>query len=161
GGDRQRRRHAPIELHGDTGWYELQPLGTEGQYADGEGYPSPYSRVQIAIPAGFGVKYRLDKRWDVGIEFTWRKTFTDYIDDVSTAYADKTQLSREAAVLSDRSAESGAYPTQIGPGGYPHVRGYGLKGDQRGDSSDDDWYITTGVTLTYILRPNVRGPKFR
>ena len=153
-----------------TGWYELQPLGTEGQYAEnGEGYPKPYSRVQFAIPVGLGVKYRLDKRWDVGFEITWRKTFTDYIDDVSTVYADKADLNPVAAVLSDRSAAAAGSLPQDNPrnipvtdaSGYPHLRGYGLKGDQRGDSSDKDWYITTGVTLTYILRPNVRGPKFR
>jgi len=145
-----------------TGWYELQPLGTEGQYAEnGEGYPDPYSRVQIAIPFGIGVKYRIDRRWDIGFEITWRKTFTDYLDDVSSSYADKGDLSLEAAILSDRSAETGNYPVLEGPNGYPHVRGYGLKGDQRGDVSDKDWYITTGVTLSYILRPAVRGPKFR
>ncbi|MFC6996824.1 DUF6089 family protein [Rufibacter roseus] len=146
-----------------SGWYELQPLGTEGQYAENrEGYPDPYSRVQFVIPFGLGVKYRIDRRWDIGFEVTWRKTFTDYLDDVSTNYANKGDLrSEEAKVLSDRSAETGQYEVVTGPNGFPHVPGYGLKGDQRGDATDKDWYITTGVTLSYILRPVRRGPKFR
>ncbi|AMM51087.1 hypothetical protein TH61_07705 [Rufibacter sp. DG15C] len=144
-----------------TGWYELQPLGTEGQYSDAEGYPEPYSRVQFAIPLGIGARYRIDKRWDIALEIGWRKTFTDYLDDVSGTYANKADLkSNEAIVLSDRSAESGLGPI-VTTGGYPHLRGYGLKGNQRGDITDDDWYITTGVTLSYILRPARRGPKFR
>ena len=151
-----------------TGWYELQPLGTEGQYASGEGYPEPYKKVQFAIPFGLGVKYKLARSWDVAFEVTWRKTFTDYLDDVSTTYADKNDLlamggdnGRRAAVLSDRSAETGRYSTVTDANGLSRVEGYGRKGDQRGDASDDDWYITTGFTLNYILSPIGRGPKFR
>ncbi|AKQ46857.1 hypothetical protein TH63_16430 [Rufibacter radiotolerans] len=151
-----------------TGWYELQPLGTEGQYASGAGYPEPYKKVQFAIPFGLGVKYKLARSWDVAFEVTWRKTFTDYLDDVSTTYADKNDLlamggdnGRRAAVLSDRSAETGRYSTVTDANGLSRVEGYGRKGDQRGDASDDDWYITTGFTLNYILSPIGRGPKFR
>jgi len=144
-----------------TGWYELQPLGTEGQNVNSADYPDPYSRIQFAIPFGLGVKYKIARQWDLGFEITWRKTFTDYIDDVSTNYADKGDLSREAAILSDRSAETGRYPVTTGPNGYRHVNGFGTKGDQRGDVTDKDWYISTGITLSYILRPTGRGPKFR
>ncbi|WP_317195468.1 DUF6089 family protein [Rufibacter psychrotolerans] len=152
-----------------AGWYELQPLGTEGQYAsNNQGYPEPYKRVQFAIPFGLGVKYKLARTWDVAFEITWRKTFTDYLDDVSTTYADKGDLPSEAArILSDRSADNaraGNYPimTQNTPvGQYRNIAGYGTRGDQRGDTSDDDWFISTGFSLNYILAPTRRGPKFR
>jgi hypothetical protein len=147
-----------------TGWYELQPLGTEGQYSDAEGYPEPYSRVQFAIPLGIGARYRIDKRWDIALEIGWRKTFTDYLDDVSGNYADKGDLkSPEAVVLSDRSGEiANRFPNEVVTDAYgTRINGFGAKGDQRGDITDDDWYITTGVTLSYILRPARRGPKFR
>ncbi|QHL88393.1 hypothetical protein GU926_13500 [Nibribacter ruber] len=144
-----------------SGWYELQPLGTEGQYSDADGYPDPYSRIQFSVPFGIGARYRIDKRWDIALEIGWRKTFTDYLDDVSGTYANKTDLKNdEARLFSDRSAESGQ-PGVVNTGGYPHINGYGMKGDQRGDITDDDWYITTGVTLSYILRPTRKGPKFR
>lgn len=149
-----------------AGWYALQPLGTEGQNIGGADYPKKYKRVQIAIPFGVGLRYKLDRRWDLGFEVTWRKTFTDYIDDVSSSYASKAELlaagGEAAAILSDRSAGSG-YRTEADPSGtpYPHVPGWGVKGDQRGDITDKDWYITTGFNLSYILLNQTRAPKFR
>jgi hypothetical protein len=151
-----------------TGYYALQPLGTEGQNVSGQGYPSPYSKIQIAVPLGLGFRYRLDRQWDLSFEIGWRKTFTDYLDDVSGTYASKSDLLKgsngeKAAILSDRSNESGFATVpdpQLGIQ-YPHVPGYGTKGDQRGDVTDDDWYIVTGIHLNYILPTRTRGPKFR
>ncbi|RYG54257.1 MAG: hypothetical protein EOO01_02050 [Chitinophagaceae bacterium] len=156
-----------------AGWYELQPLGTEGQNIGGD-YPDKYSLVQIVIPAGLGLRYKLDRNWDISFEIGWRKTFTDYLDDVSGTYADKNMLLQngglESAVLSDRS---GYNPQSIQNGvvnvdedgivdnGLPWVNGYGKDGSQRGDKSDKDWYIVTGFSLNYILNPSVRSPKFR
>ncbi|MCX7862461.1 MAG: DUF6089 family protein, partial [Bacteroidales bacterium] len=74
-------------------WYALQPLGTEGQGL----VPTrtKYSRINFCIPYGIGFKYGLNRRTNIGIEFGARKTFTDYIDDVSTTYFDN-QMIREA-----------------------------------------------------------------
>ncbi|RIJ37304.1 DUF6089 family protein [Pontibacter oryzae] len=152
-----------------TGWYELQPLGTEGQYAEGGNYPDPYKRVQIVLPFGFGVRYKIDRYWDLSLEVGWRKTFTDYLDDVSTSYASKANLlagggdnPTASAILSDRSGETD-FTKLPDPSGTPYVivKGYGRDGQQRGESSDDDWYITTNFTLNYILSPRIRSPKFR
>lgn len=153
-----------------TGWYALQPLGTEGQYAEGGNYPSPYSRIQIAIPFGVGIRYRVDRLWDLSLEVSWRKTFTDYLDDASTSFANKQDIlngggenPKAAAILSDRSAESG-YSTVPDPSGTPYDRvpGYGTSDDTwRGNSSDLDWYITTNLSVNYILQQRIRRPKFR
>lgn len=153
-----------------TGWYELQPLGTEGQYAEDGNYPDPYSRVQIAIPFGLGVRYKLDRNWDLSIEIGWRKTFTDYLDDSSGSFARKSDILNgggenpvAATILHDRSAEAG-FATRPDPSGTPYdiVPGFGTQhNNKRGNASDDDWYITTGITLNYILTPSVRSPKFR
>ena len=151
-----------------TGYYELQPYGTEGQYAadrESKNYPKPYHRVQFSIPVGIGAKYKIARRWDFGFEICWRKTFTDYIDDVSSNYADKGDLEaakgRTAALLSDRSALSGFTPVLTDANGYKHLNGFGTKGDQRGDVTDKDWYITTGVALYYILPQQIKCPKFK
>ncbi|MCX2741344.1 DUF6089 family protein [Pontibacter anaerobius] len=152
-----------------SGWYELQPLGTEGQYASGGDYPDPYKRVQIAIPFGLGVRYKIDRYWDLSLEVGWRKTFTDYLDDVSTSYASKADIlagggenPTAAAILADRSAGSGfTIKDDVSGTPYSVVKGYGDPGRQRGEKSDDDWYITTGLTINYILTPRVRSPKFR
>lgn len=138
------------------GWYALQPLGTEGQNVPDKGYPKPYKRIQVAIPVGLGIKYRLDRHWDFGIEVGWRKTFTDYLDDISGYYADKDDLNAvdptgRSAYFADRSKESG----------FSNVSGYGNKGDQRGDLTKKDWYIISNISLNYILPARIRGPKFK
>lgn len=45
--------------------------------------PSQYSNVQGAIPFGLGIKYILNPKWYIGLEFGARKTFFDYLDNVS------------------------------------------------------------------------------
>ncbi len=156
-----------------TGWYALQPLGTEGQHIEGADNPEPYKRVQIAIPFGLGIRYKVDRYWDLAFEIGWRKTFTDYLDDASSAYVDKASLlgssnnspNRQAsAIFSDRSAEGEftpvADPNPAVP--YLHLNGYGTPANlRRGDNTDKDWYIVSGVSLNYILTPRIKSPKFR
>ncbi len=45
--------------------------------------PSEYSNVQGAIPFGLGMKYILNPKWYLSLEFGVRKTFFDYLDNVS------------------------------------------------------------------------------
>ncbi len=42
-----------------------------------------YSNVQAALPFGGGVKYIINPRWYAALEFGVRKTFFDYLDNVS------------------------------------------------------------------------------
>lgn len=56
---------------------ELQPLKTEGV---------SYSKFNVAMPFGLGVKLKPSHRFMLGAEWGLRKTYTDYIDDVSTVY---------------------------------------------------------------------------
>lgn len=44
---------------------------------------SEYSNVQGAIPFGLGMKYILNPKWYVSLELGARKTFFDYLDNVS------------------------------------------------------------------------------
>ena len=44
---------------------------------------SEYSNVQAAIPFGLGIKYILNPKWYLSLEFGARKTFFDYLDNVS------------------------------------------------------------------------------
>ncbi|HEY4798149.1 MAG TPA: DUF6089 family protein [Bacteroidia bacterium] len=123
-------------------WIPLQPLGTEGQ---GTTFSSqkPYSLTQFSIPFGVGLKINTAKR--VGINFEWglRKTFTDYLDDVSGTYVDPVLLASEkgamAGALSDRSLVK---------------EGGSNIGRQRGNSSTKDWYSFAGVIITFKMRNN-------
>lgn len=122
----------------------LKPLGTEGQGL--EQYPErkPYSLTQVALPFGGGVKYAISDKVDLGLELGLRKLFTDYLDDVSTNYADVNDL------LAGRGAQAAdlAYRGDEVPGGNP---AYPAKGDQRGGVEQKDWYYFTGLQLNIRL----------
>ena len=45
--------------------------------------PRPYSNFQPAIPIGVGIKYTLNPKWMLGVEWSARKLFFDYLDNVS------------------------------------------------------------------------------
>ncbi|MGK7392540.1 MAG: DUF6089 family protein [Candidatus Cyclobacteriaceae bacterium M2_1C_046] len=95
-------------------WVDLQPLGTEGQYAnldlDDVNYGiDPYSKIQLAIPMGLGIRYRINQVVDLSFETGFRYLFTDYIDDVSANYVNLDRLDDPLAIeLSDRSREQTA-----------------------------------------------------
>ena len=73
-------------------WVSLQPLSTEGQGLNG--HPNqPYNLINVSIPFGVGVRYKLNKIWDLCFEAGVRYTFTDYLDDVGGYYADILDLS--------------------------------------------------------------------
>jgi len=111
---------------------DLQSIGTEGQYTQdlisGERVgPEPYNKMSFSIPFGVGVKYSLGKRVGLAIEWRMQKAFTDYIDDVSTKYAD---VSPDKQPYAD---PSGKFDADM----------------QRGDKETNDWYSFAGITLTY------------
>lgn len=73
---------------GTTIWVDLKPLRLEGQGMAEYPNSRPYSLTQLEIPIGFGAKYYISENMYIGFEILHRKTFTDYIDDVSTHYID-------------------------------------------------------------------------
>lgn len=42
-----------------------------------------YSDIQMMLPFGGGIKYRLNEFWSLNFEFSARKTFFDYLDNIS------------------------------------------------------------------------------
>ncbi len=118
---------------------ELQPLGTEGQGLPG--YDSKYSLSQFSIPFGGGIKLKLSEKIILTGEIGARKTFTDYIDDLSTIYPDYDELrtgnGELAAALSNRMGEFlGTDPVIMPPGSI------------RGKSSIQDWYFAGLLKLS-------------
>lgn len=71
------------------GGFHFNPEGDRGQ-----GFQSltvvtkNYPRFQINIPYGVGFKWHLTDIIGLGVEWSPRKLFTDYLDDVSGEYAD-------------------------------------------------------------------------
>jgi len=60
--------------------YNLQPLGTGGQFIDSAG--KPYSLMALGYFFHFKVKYQLSRFNSVGIHFAFHKSMSDYLDDV-------------------------------------------------------------------------------
>jgi hypothetical protein len=62
--------------------YLFAGLGIFGLSGNGT-KPEEYSNIQGAIPFGGGVKYIYNPKWYISLEFGIRKTFFDYIDNIS------------------------------------------------------------------------------
>ncbi len=124
-------------------WYDLAPLGTEGQFRGEE-----YGTVQFAIAYGVGLKLDFSYRWSMSVELNSRKLFTDYLDDVSGTYADSRDLrvlrGDLAVALADRSGEAAL----------------GAPGRQRGNGKNNDVYLFLGVGLQYYFG-EIRCPNYR
>ena len=158
--------------------YKLQPIGTEGQGLSGQ--PDPYSRFTFTIPYGIGLGKSIDRYWGVNAELTFRKTFSDYIDDVSGSYYGRQNIynakiaegyspadAANIATLSDPSIglggnspdqDSQTSPTQYASSAYSRND---LAGQQRGDPEDNDAYMTLMITVSRkIVKRRRSRPKF-
>lgn len=126
-------------------WVELQPLGTEGQGTAAFPDREKYSLTRISIPIGGGITHSLSDQWNIGVEVAFRKTFTDYLDDVSKTYAPKNALiSRYGEIsyrLSNRTWET-------------HDEALDKGKSRRGNPETDDWYYFGGITLSYTFKEN-------
>lgn len=126
-------------------WYELQPLGTEGQGTSAG--KDKYKTAGMALPFGFGLKANIAHFMSLSLELGFRKTWSDYIDDVSTVYANPGVLAEEngrlALLLADKSLE------QSGINGNN-------EGFQRGDPGNKDWYSFAHIVLSFRIdkKPN-------
>ena len=120
-------------------WVDLQPLGTEGQGTTAYPDRKKYSRTQIAIPMGGGVKISLNNNLNIAFSFSARKTYTDYLDDVSTTYP-------------GTPTEFGASNIEMSDPTYTHA-----KDEQRGNELKDDWYYYSGITISFRLNNDTKG----
>ena len=125
------RFNPEAQMHGQ--WYELQPRHTEGV---------DYKRTVVAIPFGIGMKFNFSYKANFGFELDARKTFTDYLDDVSNRYPDVFAMRAYAplnAALSYRTPELTGEFTE------------NPAGQMRGNPANKDWYFFAGINLTINL----------
>ena len=115
-------------------WVALDPLNTEGQgLAGGAKETLP---ISATIPMGIGFRFGVGRMWRFGIEATYVKTFTDYMDDVSTNYYDPSLLGSPAAqYLSNPAIDN---TTWFAPG------------QQRGQAQKDAYYY-----LNIVVQKNI------
>jgi Domain of unknown function (DUF6089) len=141
--------YTPYAKVGDNIVY-LQSLNTEGQgFFEGR---KKYKTTQLSIPFGGGITWAINDNKRLSIFSGIRKTFTDYLDDVSTTYVDYTTLLNNrggnAVALAFRGGELGngaTYPTE---------------GTQRGNAKNKDYYYFSGVCFRMrMLPPKRRGER--
>jgi hypothetical protein len=97
----------------------LRPLGTEGQWIPG--YRKPYSLHQPVLIYDLGFIVNPLRNLEVEINTEYIQTFTDYLDDVSSSYADPAALALYggANTLLYAYRGTGTYPTEGTPRGNP------------------------------------------
>ncbi len=127
------------ELDGES--HDLQPLGTEGQEIGDE-----YHLFSGGIVLGIGLKWDINRDWSINVEFTTRRLFTDYLDDVSTVFPNG-----QAVLLNRGPVAEELYDRSL-------LDGLGEEGRQRGNANDNDVYNFFGVSLMKYFG-DIRCPK--
>jgi hypothetical protein len=123
-------------------WVDLQPLRTEGEgIIPGR---KMYSLTQLNIPMGVGVKYWLSDNVSLSLEVIERKTFTDYIDDVSTTYVSPTVLMNYFTTVENNPARGALAVRMADKSANSGTR---TAGDKRGTASNNDAYYSFGFKL--------------
>ena len=146
------------DANGEKQWYRLHPLKTEGQ-----GFPEypnkkPYSLTQFNIPMGFGLKVKMSERVNISPELLYRKTFTDYMDDVSTTYIDPdyfdVYLSPQQSLIARQIHDKTMGIITPGINRYE-------PGTQRGNSKNMDAYFSFLIKFGFRLGTLENSPGYR
>jgi len=123
-------------------WVALRPLKTEGQ-------AKPYSPIAFSIPSGFGMRMGIGAQWRIGLEATYNMVFSDYIDDVSTVYADPASFSDPAAAFLSNPSDP-AITVGVPNGSVGGFNWFGA-GYQRGDNKQRDSYYRLNIVIAKNL----------
>jgi len=129
----------------DTKFIPIYDLHLEGD-GFGAGYPKEYSLNQLCIPLAIGYRWDLGQHLNLGIEFQYRKTFTDYLDGVSGKYIDPAvyaQHMTESQALTAEAVADKAWLLGLEP--------KNVAGNLRGNSSNNDNYSSLQVTFYYKI----------
>lgn len=119
-------------------WVALRPYATEGYH---------YKALQLNIPMGAGFYFTFNKKHRFGFEMNFRKTFTDYIDDISGNYP-STPIPGYVGGLVLRTQELDL-KTQLENQGAYLSHTWGAK---RGDPTHKDSYLTMSFSYGYVIR---------
>lgn len=122
---------------GDSTGVNLSSLNTEGQRLGQNSLG-----ISMYLQYGLGVKFGIRKHLGFGLEGVWKKTSTDYLDDVSSIYPDEDIIRRVYGSQADNIAPY--IDTSLDPN-------YSLEGKQRGSTYSKDDYIFLGVFVTYTI----------
>jgi len=114
--------------------YSLEPLHTEGV---------SYSRVVPVFPIGLGIRLKISPNMNLAFEGGYRKTFTDYLDDVHGKY---TSPSSDPITAYFQNPNNPAY----NPGVTGDLNNFN-KGTRRGSINTMDSYFLLNAKIEYYL----------
>lgn len=139
------------DANGVKKWYDLKPLRLEGQGMDEYPDRHEYQLTQMNIPMGVGVKYWITDNVNIGTEILWRKSFNDYVDDVSTTYIDPNLYD---VYLSPADAQiARAISDKMYGIVDPNLTRF-APGEQRGNPNQNDSWFNVFLKFGWRLTPS-------
>lgn len=136
-----------IAPNGQKSWVPLKPLRLEGQGMAEYPDRKEYSLWQQEIPMGIGFKYYVKENMYLGLEVLHRKTFTDYVDDVSTNYINPNNFNTYLDATQAAMARQLAYREVF----YNPAVTRPYINQQRGDPTDNDAYFSGMLRLGWRI----------
>ena len=121
-------------------WHDLQTEDIEG---------AMYSLVNISIPFGFGFRYKIGAQVDLGFDFGYRVSLTDYLDDVSDI---RPKVLTSPSIYFIRSGEAFAANTLVNRIPLSTTSTVPIY------STGPDQYFTTQIRLIYHIKNKIDCP---
>ncbi|MFY0608505.1 MAG: outer membrane beta-barrel protein [Cyclobacteriaceae bacterium] len=149
----KRPKCDPYLLLGIGGTY-ISPTTTLGgekyNLFDTKTESTDYNRLTLIIPAGAGLKWKINPFTNLSTEITYRYTFSDFLDDVSgdfpESYPDIT-----TELLSNRKDEI----PMVNQAAYDQL----IPGSPRGDDNNKDAYLFLNFKLEWYFPPDLFAKK--
>jgi hypothetical protein len=98
------------------------------------------------VPLGIGFKFPINREWSIGLEYSITKTFTDYIDDVSTTYYDNDAIKAAYGDVAAYFADPSTTPTRDAT-----ISGGTNPGQKRGETTYNDSFMFAWLHLSYKI----------
>lgn len=148
---RYRNSFRAYVFGGVSGFYTNPKSFYQGEWVKlrdyyNEGYA--YKSVVFGIPMGVGFYFTFDKKHRFGFEMNYRKTFTDYLDDISGNYPETPPSDAYSQGLVLRSPELDPQTINDNLGAYKSH----TWGAKRGDKTHKDAFVTVSLSYSYVIR---------
>jgi hypothetical protein len=111
-----------------------------------------YSLFAVTIPMGIGYKWQFDKHFAFNWNIGFRRSYSDYLDDVSTVYPDSYE--------NVQSKKGSMVAIATDPSGLETGLPLSEKGYQRGNADFTDWYIISTFSISYRFYKRLKCRRF-
>ncbi len=155
GVDVNDKRHTPYVFLG-LSFTQFNPtanyVGQTVQLRNIRTEETQYSLFAVTIPMGIGYKWQFDKHFALNWNLGFRRSYSDYLDDVSTVYPDSYE--------NIQSKKGSMVAVATDPSGLETGLPLSEKGYQRGNADFTDWYIVSTVSISYRFYKRLKCRRF-